>query len=94
MTGISPIVWVLLAVIVVLVILYFNKQKTANASVAAAASNYVEPCTPFTQAQQDAEKRKKKADCANKLLIPFVGQVQYYACIKNVDSTLTPVKNC
>lgn len=86
---------VLGVVILIIAVYYFNQNSTARqASADVAIQNIAPPCVPFTKAQQDAEKRKKRADCANKLLIPFVGQAQWYACYKNVDASLTPIVNC
>jgi len=95
MSAISPIVWVVLAVIVLIAILYFyNKNKTASVAQAVAIANTPPPCVPFTAAQQKAEKTAAQSKCATKLLIPFVGQVQYYSCLKQIDVNLTPIKNC
>lgn len=86
---------IVLTVVILIVAFYFFNKNQGQRVVADTAIQSIAPaCVPFTKAQQDAEKRKKRADCANKLLIPFVGQVQYYACYKNVDANLTPVTNC
>lgn len=94
-------IFVVLIVIVAVVIAYFifSKPKTVVEDKTTITPVIpLEPaapiCVPFTKAMQDAEKRDKLAKCANKLLIPIVGQVQYYACAKNVEQSLTPVNNC
>ena len=91
----SPVSTIAIVVLIVLVVyFYYQNSKSKLAADAAVANNTVNTCVPFTKAQQDAEKRKKQADCLNKNLIPFVGTVQSAACLANVDSTLTPIKNC
>lgn len=97
MNPISPIVWVVLAVIVLIAIMYFyNQNKTAKlqAQTAAVVANTPPPCVPFSKAQQDAEKRDKQTKCATKALIPFFGQAYYFTCMKNIAVGLTPVNNC
>lgn len=90
----SRIVLIVIIVIVIISGLYFyNKNKKAKIAQEQIAA-LPPPCVPFTKSQQDAEKRQKQANCAGKNLIPFIGQVQFIACLKNVDSTLTPVNNC
>lgn len=85
--------WIII-IVVILIAAYLISQnkKTINANNTIAA--IVPTCIPFTQAQQDIQKRDMISKCTNKLLVPFVGPVQYAACLKNVNDSLTPVNNC
>lgn len=89
--------WIIVGIVILVAAYLINQNKTTTATtqaVTAAAVANSTPCVPFTQAQQDAEKTAARSKCASKLLIPLVGQVQYYSCLKQIDVNLTPVKEC
>lgn len=91
----TGIVITIIIVVGILIALYmYNKNNASKISQSTSSTPSAPPCVPFTKAMQDAEKRQKLANCTNKLLIPIVGEVQYAACLANVNSTLTPIVNC
>lgn len=96
-TGLIITIGIVLVLVIVLVIFMASKSK-ATAAAAQAASNpavaVVPACEPYSQAQQNAEKTRLRSKCASKLLIPFVGQIQYYSCMKQIPTQLQPVKTC
>lgn len=89
--------WIIVGIVILVAAYLINQNKKTSATTQAVTAAVVAnsaPCVPFTQAQQDAQKVAEKSKCASKLLIPFVGQVQYYSCLKQIDANLTPVKDC
>lgn len=88
---------IVLAVVVLIIAIYFinqnkNSQKLADAAIV--ASSPPPPCVPFTKAQRDEQKKELNKICAKKQLIPVIGVFQFTACLAKVDAQLTPVKTC
>lgn len=87
--------WIIVVVLIVIVAYAFSqKNKTtavANSAISSIAENN---CVPFTQADQDAEKKRKQNECLRKWAVPLVGQGLYLECVRVLKDNLTPVKEC
>lgn len=88
------VVVVIIAIVAFYLINKSNTAKLANATVAAVVANAPAPCTPFTQADQDAQKKVLQNKCIALAAVPFVGQGTSFSCFRKIESQLTPVNNC
>lgn len=89
-------IWIVIAVMAIIIIYLVMKNSTTSATAATLAANAVPPpdCVPFTQAQQDEQKKELNKECAKLQFTPIIGVFQFTSCIGKVASKLTPVKNC
>lgn len=92
-TGKKVFLIILIIVIIIAIIaavIYFWPKGSGNMTGGAPGA----PCVPYTQAQYQGEVGKCQNKCSPKLLIPFVGLLNYKACVDTCKGSIPPVVIC